>query len=230
MTANSSTNMWTEFLTLLRKDDLLTQSLKESCDMLDTDWAMYEASVKSLRQSDTAEIEFDIEARDRSVDAGLEDVRRKVLTHLSISGKGDLSAGLVLVSVVIDIEKIGDYTKRIFELARQHPRRLVAGSLEDSLKQAEAAVSALFQQTIQAYKGHDAAVAKKLVEAGSAGVLNACEAVEQALTSGKATDLNSQDAASVALYARYLRRIAASSWTILTSLVNPFHLIGHGQD
>ena len=52
------------------------------------------------------------------------EVRRKVFTHLAVTGERDLHAGLVLVSVVIDIERIGDYTKNIVELALHHPDKL----------------------------------------------------------------------------------------------------------
>lgn len=218
--------MWTKFISLLKRDNLLTQALRESVEMLDTSWEMYQASVKSLRQSDSAEIDFDLEARDHMVDEGLEEVRRKVLTHLAVAGKGDLSAGLVLVSVVIDIEKIGDYTKRIYELARNHPERLHAGSLEGTVQQAEATVSKFFRQTLEAYRAHDTQAARELMKPGRSDLMASCDELEVAVTTGKGGDLSPADAATVALYVKYLQRIAACSWTILTSLVDPFHLIG----
>jgi phosphate transport system protein len=64
---------------------------------------------------------------DKQVNRFERDVRRKVMTHLTVCGPADLAAGLVLVNVVIDIERIADYAKNIFDLARYHPRRLHAG-------------------------------------------------------------------------------------------------------
>jgi phosphate uptake regulator len=48
-------------------------------------------------------------------------VRRKVLRYLAIAGTVDLVPGLVLTGIVIDIERIGDYTKNIAELATTYP-------------------------------------------------------------------------------------------------------------
>ncbi|MCB7130307.1 MAG: PhoU domain-containing protein, partial [Candidatus Brocadiales bacterium] len=81
--------------------------------MLEMDLAMYEASVESLRRSDISEIAIDIYKMDKQINAYERDVRKKVMTHLAVTGSADLVSGLVLVSVVIDIERIGDYTKNI---------------------------------------------------------------------------------------------------------------------
>ena len=50
-----------------------------------------------------------------------------------IGGKNDIGSGLILVSVVIDIERIGDYTKNIYDLAVQHPACLKGGTFEEKL-------------------------------------------------------------------------------------------------
>lgn len=121
--------MWKNVINLFKKDNLYHQALQQAYAMLDADWLMYEASVESLRQSDTGEIKIDIFAKDKEVNAQERDVRRKVLTHLVISGGADLTSGLILVTVVTDIERIGDYTKNIYDLSRQHPPRLRGGSL-----------------------------------------------------------------------------------------------------
>ena len=49
------------------------------------------------------------------------------------------------------------------------------------------------------------------------------------IVSGRAPDLSRPDAATVALFARYLKRIAAHSRNVMTSLVNPFHRIGYRE-
>ncbi len=50
----------------------------------------------------------------------------------------------------------------------------------------------------------------------------ACDHIIIAIVSGQVTDLKSADAAAVALYARFLKRIAAHSRNVVSSLVNPF--------
>lgn len=214
---------------VFRKDSLFTQAIEECHTMLDLDWTMYEASVKSLRHSDTGDIALDVAAADKRINAYERDVRKKVMTHLAVSGTTDLPSGLVLVTVVIDIERIGDYTKNIYELARSHPRRLHAGSLESRLQEAETGVTQLFRDMIPTFKQHDEAVARRIMTGYKEGLSAACESITRDVVSGQISDLPSADAASVALYARYLKRIASHSRNIVTSIVNPFHRIGYRE-
>ena len=72
---------------------------------------------------------------DKKINEFERDVRRKVMTHLVVSGNQYLGAGLILVSVVVDIERMGDYTKNIYELAIQHPKRLSAGNYAIKLQE-----------------------------------------------------------------------------------------------
>jgi phosphate uptake regulator len=57
-----------------------------------------------------------------------------VLKHLAVTGGMNIIPGLILTSVVIDLERIGDYTKNITDLAVAHPRRLSAGILKKIFK------------------------------------------------------------------------------------------------
>ena len=129
--------MFKQIFEIFKSDSLYEQALRECHEMLAIDKTMLEASVKSLRSSDSAEIEIDIYAMDKKINEFERDVRRKVMTHLAIGGKDDIGSGLVLVSVVIDIERIGDYTKNIYDLAVNHPKKLEGGVVEDRLQKIE---------------------------------------------------------------------------------------------
>jgi phosphate uptake regulator len=217
-------------LNAFRKNSLFAQAVDECHTMLDLDWAMFEASVHSLRHSETGELKLDVAATDKRINAYERDVRRKVMTHLAVAGtSADLPTGLVLVTVVIDIERIGDYTKNIYHLARAHPNKLDAGSLETRLREAEEGVSQLFREMIPAFKNRDAEAAREIMTGYKEGLATACEGITMDLVSGKAGDLAPSDAAVVSLYARYLKRIAAHSRNIVTSVVNPFHRIGYRE-
>ena len=48
--------MWKKLIELFKKDNLFEQAYQEASKMLDTDAAMYDASVDALRHSDTAEV------------------------------------------------------------------------------------------------------------------------------------------------------------------------------
>jgi len=219
--------MWKSLLHLFKEEDLYTQALENSYQMLDMDLAMYEASVESLRHSDTTEIAIDIYKMDKQINAYERDVRKKVMTHLAVTGSADLVSGLVLVSVVIDIERIGDYTKNIFDLARNHPKRLTAGSAEEELCRTEATVTRRFSDMITAFKNSDEKMARIIMDEYKGEVSVACDNITHGVVNGEIRDLATSEGAAVALYARYLKRIAAHSRNIITSVVNPFDRIGY---
>jgi phosphate uptake regulator len=222
--------MWSNLLKLFQSNNLFDQALKESHTMLDLDLEMYQASVESLRHSQTGEIKIDIFAKDKEINAYERDVRKKILTHLAVSrNTADLPSGLVLASIVNDIERIGDYTKNIYDLARHHPSKLHAGSVEPQLQEAEAGVTALFLDMIKAFKASDEEGARQIMRNYKESLSATCENITMGIVSGKVSDLKSADATATALYARYLKRIAGHSRNIISSVVNPFHRIGYKE-
>ena len=221
--------MWKELIQLFKKDNLFEQAYQEAAGMLDTDAAMYDASVEALRRSDTAEVKFDIYDADKGVNRSERGVRKKVMTHLVVSGGTNLASGLSLVSVVIDIERIGDYTKNIYDLAVHHPLRLEGGPVEENLQKVEALVSSDFKSMIEVFKDRDEEKARLIMNNYKDGLSDACEEISNSILTGTVTDLNSSDATAVSLYARFLKRIASHSRNIVTSVVNPFHRIGYRE-
>jgi phosphate transport system protein len=220
---------WKNMLFWLKKDDLYTQALRESHQMLDIDLKMFEASVESLRRVDDGAIPLDIYAMDKEVNRFEREVRRKVMTHLTVSGPADVASGLVLVSVVIDIERIGDYAKNIYDLARYHPRRLDAGSLEAEVADIETRVAELFRLMVDAFKTSDVDKARKIMLDYKEKLSAECEQVVRSIVRGEVTDLSAGDSATLVLYIRYLKRIAAHSRNLVSGIVNPFHRIGYKE-
>ena len=76
--------MFREILRLLRKDNLQVQALSECYEMVDLCHRMVMASVESLRNRDDASVDIDIYAMDKKLNSFERDVRRKVMTHLSL--------------------------------------------------------------------------------------------------------------------------------------------------
>jgi phosphate uptake regulator len=221
--------MWKQLIELFRKDNLFEQAYEEASNMLDTGAIMFDASVEALRHKDTAEVELDIYSADKEVNRSERDVRKKVMTHLVVSGGTNLASGLSLVSVVIDIERIGDYTKNIYDLAVHHPLRLNAGPIEEKLQKVESQVTADFKGMIDVFKNRDEGKARVIMNNYKDGLSDACEEISNSILSGNITGLDSSDATAVSLYARFLKRIASHSRNIVTSVVNPFHRIGYRE-
>ncbi len=207
---------------ILGKRNLLQEALEQSWTMLQIDKQMFDASVKSLRGQDTSEVELDIYETDRRINQLERDVRRKVLTHLTVSGQADLSIGLTLVSVIHDIERIGDYTKNIYELAVIHPKRLLAGKWENNLQSMEHTVSEHLGNLIQALKSSDSEMAQQILRE-LAQVKDGCDDYIMLLIKGEGESFRTSEAVPLALYMRYLKRVSAHIQNVASSIVNPFH-------
>ncbi len=221
--------MFKQIYKLFQSNSLYEQALNECYEMLDIDLTMFKSSIESLRESDSADIEIDIYELDKKINEFERDVRRKVMTHLAFGGQEDVGSGLVLVSVVIDIERIGDYTKNIYDLAVNHPKRLNGGVLEEKIKQVESASLNLFESSIDAFKNQDIDKARSLMATYKKDISDQCDTITNDIISGKLSDIDIGTSAAIALYARYLKRISAHSKNLISSIVNPFERIGYAE-
>jgi len=218
-----------EILQLLNRGNLQVQALSECYEMLDLCHIMVSASVESLRHSDTADVAIDIYEMDKKLNSFERGVRRKVMTHLSLGRTADISSGLTLVSIVIDLERIGDYSKNIYDLAVNHPSRLDAGEHESALREVEVSALEKFERSVTAFKKGDDEEARKLMEEYKEDISRKTRAIEIILVAGE-TALPVSDAVTLALYVRFLKRIAAHSRNLISSLVNPFDRIGYPEE
>ena len=221
--------MFKQIFEIFKSDSLYEQALGQCHEMLDIDLTMFKKSIKSLRESDSIEIDIDIYEMDKKINEFERDVRRKVMTHLAVGGKEDIGSGLVLVSVVIDIERIGDYTKNIYDLAVNHPKKLEGGSVEEQLTEIEKISFNVFEESTMAFKKQDSEKARELMGNYKQHISKQSDAITNEIIAGKISDLEIGTAASVGLYARYLKRIAAHSRNLISSVVNPFERIGYPE-
>ena len=221
--------MFKQIFELFKADSLQEQALTECYEMLEIVREMYNESIKTLRHTDTSEIAIDIYTTDKKINEFERDVRRKVMTHLVVSGNKDLTSGLILVSVVVDIERMGDYTKNIYDLAIQHPKRLKAGNFEDQLQDIENATTKFLNETIDAFREQDIDKARELMSNYKSDISSTSSDIVNGIVSNKNNEFSPDVAGALCLYARYLKRIAAHSRNLISSIVNPFERIGYPE-
>ena len=221
--------MFKQIFEIFKSDSLQEQALTECYEMLEIVREMYNESVKTLRKKDTADIAIDIYKTDKKINEFERDVRRKVMTHLVVSGNKDLTSGLILVSVVVDIERMGDYTKNIYDLAIQHPKRLNAGNYEEQLQDIENATTKFLNDTIDAFKEQNIDKARELMENYKSDISSTSSDIVNGIVSNKNNEFSPDVAGALCLYARYLKRIAAHSRNLISSIVNPFERIGYPE-
>ena len=217
--------MFKKFRELFGSENLLDQAYETTVTMLETDFEMYKAARHSLRESETAELPIDVRKKDKEINKYERQVRRNVLTHLTVAGNANLVPGLILVSIVIDVERIGDYTKNIVDLAVGHPGKLRGGSFESALNDIETAVIENFDLAITVLKSQDKKRGQQIMKSEE-GISKQCEKIVTNLLTKADESISQQDAVAVALYSRHLKRINAHVTNIVSSIVNPFPRIG----
>ncbi len=217
--------MFKQLLSVFKKDSLMNRAYEQSFEMISITHDMFLKAKKSLRHTEDNQIDIDIYDKDIEVNKFEREVRRNVLNHLILSDKAELPSGLILVSIIIDIERIGDYTKNIVELAMNHPQTLKGMDFEKDLQKIEQAISELFTQTRICFEKSDKELALNILK--DYGWINRlCDDIVIKLVKIKNTEMTPGDAVSLALYLRWLKRIHSHLRNIVTSVVNPFDRIG----
>jgi phosphate uptake regulator len=217
----------TQLYEIFRSDNSLNQAIEQSRRMLDRTQAMFSESVSALREAGGTP-RMNISEEDQLVNEDQQEARRKVFRHLAVTGGLNLRAGLVLTSIVIDIERIGDYTKNIRELADAHPGRLNSGQYDADIHRIEQAVAALFEGTVDVVRSGHTEGARSLIRE-HLWIKKRCDEIARDLAATPGSALKQNDAVTTALYARYLKRVGAHLMNILSSLTNPFERIGYRE-
>ena len=87
----------------------------------------------------------------------------------------------------------------------------------------------LFAQIVPVLTETDQESARELIDK-TLWVKKCCDSIDEELIAGKHGTISASDAVTIALYVRYLKRIAAHLLNALSSVVNPFEKIGFRED
>lgn len=212
--------MFRKFFEFWRGSGFLREATEEVERMLLIAKDMFKLSLQVLMDKEKDE---DIYRIDQELNRFQISVRRKILEHLSINPRQDITGALVLITIVIDIERIGDYSKNLIELAHKYPKRL-SGSYIDKLRRIEGEILEMFDQTITSFKSADIELGKRIMER-HVKLSRKCEDIVEALVEDK--EISSRIGIICALLARYLKRTSAHLKNVASSVVNPFHRLGY---
>ncbi len=204
---------------------LLLQALEETRKMLKREEKMFSTAVDSLMYNREADI--DLHKYDVEINRGEKVVRRMMLEHLTVNPKQDLPACLVLVSIVIDVERIGDYTKSIFELGRLYENELGTDKYVEECRKMRQLIHPMFQQTIDAFIESRLDEAKEVMEKHKRIKANCDRLIKDVVTKGS---IPRGKCVVLTLLARYFRRVSAHLSNIASSVVNPFDEIGFDDE
>jgi len=220
-------SLFKDIVKLWNSDDLLSQAWDESYEMMVLSNQIFNKAIRYLRENEDLDAIKALKKRDAEINLFQKDVRRKVVTHYAVSQNvEDLPNGLVLLNMVVDVERVGDYTKNILDLALNYPDTMLAEEFSSELAEVEIEVISRFEKTITAINSQDEEVARSLM-ATYKDVVSSSDNIVNGCISGELSQGSESKSVTLALYARYLKRIAAHLKNISTILVNPFEAVGY---
>jgi phosphate uptake regulator len=217
--------MFNKFKQLFERKNLLDLAMERSLEMLSQVREMFELSLQSLRGEGRGVTREEIARRDKMVNKYERQVRRHVYIHLVTNSLNESYTPLVLLNLIIDIERIGDFTKNIMEVAVSHPGPLVGGKFNDELRRLEQNTKEVLEQVQTCFKNSDEELAAKIIRKNN-WVTRRCDEILMELMANNEHGLKPNETVAVALYTRYLKRVTAHCLNIATTLVNPFDSIG----
>ena len=220
--------MWEKFIKTLKKKSLTEQIEDKLIESLKMDKEMFTNAKFALRNKGNLAIAEQVIKDDKRINKSERTVRRKLLTHFAISDKIDIGSGFTITSIIIDIERIGDYAKNIADLAILMEDKFTCEVFDDKVKFIENKIEAMFIKTITAVENDDIELAREVYELYKKEISGECSLIKDSLIKDN-ENLSTGNAVAVALYLRYMKRIGAHLSNISTSVVNPFPRIGYKE-
>ena len=160
---------------------------------------------------------------DRRVNEAERKIRRELVVHASVSGGGvELPGILVYMSIVKDIERIGDYAKNIYDLAAEGVDLSSADDLEELLGHRDR-VSAMISEVAQVFADRATDRARTLIAEGD----DLLDVYDEKVSSLVRSPEPSHHGVPRALFYRHLKRIVAHLMNVLSAVVMPVDQIDY---
>ena len=208
--------MLKELLRILKAKPPLRDMLDEFTLMAEkAEWMFVNSIHVLLGEKPAEDMAKDIYAKDKEVNEHERSIRRKIVTHLSLNPQADVPVCLMLMSVVKDTERIGDYCKNFYELATMIKIAFDRGRYKTPIRDLVKQVEGLFADTRSAFAHSNEKAARSVITRGEQ-VNQQCNLLIKQLV---ADDLPTNKAVAYALAVRYIKRVSSHLNNIATSVV-----------
>jgi len=212
--------MFRDFFSIFQKDDPLGAMGERFTRMLGLTSEMALAAAKIYFDGAPREGRDVLYQQDIQVNKLEREIRKLIVTHLSVRSRTmDVPYCLLLLSLVKDVERLGDYAKNLSDLVA-----LGGGPPPDDAHGAELRairiqVEELFRETPGVLGTAEREKALRLIEVGRALTKRCDELMKRVADSG----YDSRTAVAMALGGRYYKRFAAHLLNLISSVVMPLH-------
>jgi len=210
--------MFENILGFWKGKDFLTQVIDEFKTMLDDTEKMFDLVCQSLLDNvNNPGLKDQIYAIDKQVNQAEKNIRKRIVEHLSLQPKIETSWCLCLMSVVKDAERLGDYSKNLFEVKELLEKPIDRKKFSEYFNSIDKEILDLFSQTKQAFLESDNTKASGSWEIKTR-VGTMCD---ETITKLASCDLSTNEGVCYVLIARHFKRISSHLVNIATSVILP---------
>ena len=212
--------MFSKILEIFRKHSALDEVEKKLDEMLEIASDIFNKATEAL---ETGTIGADygeyIWKRDRKINGIEQEIRRRLYTHLVISGTADLYPAMAFLRVVQDAERCGDYVKNLFSVieAMTEPE---TGETAEKLLRLRRHTIKQFQNIREVLKNNDEKLAQKIVEF-SRRDQDECEQNILNMIRKEDEDIRCNNPVAAALSFRYYKRLLSHLIHIAQAMYMP---------
>lgn len=213
--------MWMELIDIFRGGDELAEAGNDLFAMLQIVQQMagivrphvFEHSISLEERNRVYELDIQVNRLERQV-------RKRVVAHLTLNPT-QVSYCLLLITLVKDVERMGDYLKNVTEVAELGGGPVPEGSLRDELEQLIDVASVLMEASEDVIRNQNRERATELLQRGRAAGKR-CDRLLVALSN---SSYAAGEVTSMVLLTRFYKRLGAHLVNVLSSVVMPVHKV-----
>lgn len=210
--------MFESVLNFWKGKDFLTQALEDFEAMLTDSEAMFIAVLKRiLGENMNSVLKDKIYEIDRRVNETQRNIRKRIIEHFALQPKVDVSVSLVLMSVVKDAERLGDYAKNLFEVSELLDKPFDKKSFRELFDDMDKTILTVFRKTKECFVASDAETAGEITEFEREVIRNCDNGIEKLAKS----KVDTNKAICATLIFRYFKRICCHLGNIASSVIMP---------
>jgi phosphate uptake regulator len=185
--------------------------------MLASDRREFDLAMAALLGDAVAsEARTELRAMDREVNELEREIRRELIVHASVFGGFDSPSVLVYMSVVKDIERVGDYAKNLVDLAQDGANFSQVPEAEE-WRRLWTEISRYIADAGEAFKARNVKRSRDLSTRGDALL----DVFDERVSAFVREDSRESQVAARALAYRYLKRVVAHVMNLLSAVVMP---------
>jgi phosphate transport system protein len=217
--------MFRELLSLFRASDAIATMGRDFNQMLDAALELTVRAGEIFFGENRGEGEREeISKRDVVINKLERSIRKQVIVHLTLSTDNrDVSYCLLLMSIVKDVERIGDYAKNLAEVHSEGGAEIPDDEHGTELRELRRIVESMFAEVSRVFASSDSKTATALITQGRA-VNRRCDALIASVTR---SDYGAATTTSLVLGARYYKRIGSHLLNVLSGVVMPLHKLDY---